>query len=313
MSSRVLKTLITLGLLVTCGSSLCFAQMTDAFLSGLALTPERAVSTTGPTRPPEVELAEPTFAKTLISSTVIANVPAYMWWDGCGPTAVGMVLGYYDALGFDDLIPGDAMSNLEAVRQAIASHGSPSDPQHYEDYSLPLDSYNNIKPDKSELPDGDEHPSNCLADFMRTSFSRDGLPYGWSYSDKISVSWVEYVSLAAPHYQATAENYWPSKPITWSLFTTEIDNNRPMVLLVDTLGDGSTDHFVTAIGYGDDGTYQYYACYDTWNAAVNWQKFQTIGTGKPWGIWGGTRFHIESKATPTPPYTGISPLLWDLN
>ena len=30
---------------------------------------------------------------------LIAGVPSYAWHDGCGPTATGMIVGYYDTHG----------------------------------------------------------------------------------------------------------------------------------------------------------------------------------------------------------------------
>ena len=67
-----------------------------------------------------------------------------------------------------------------------------------------------------------------------------------------------------------------------------------MVFLVDTDGDGDTDHFVTVIGY-DDGTPHQYGCYDTWAASpgIRWETFQGMGS-VAWGIWGGWSFNLSS-------------------
>jgi len=222
-----------------------------------------------------------------------------------------MVVGYYDMNGCPNLIPGNAYSDIEDVSQAIASQGGSGNPQHYEDYSLPLDtSTPGILADKSAPPAGDEHADNCLADFMHTSWSSDSLRYGWSYSNMISVSWLGYVSLVAPQYQASAENYSSYKPITWEIFTTEIDNSRPMVFLVDTDGNGATDHFVPAFGYRIDDETQEYACWDTWYAPIRWEPFRSMASGRPWGIWGGTRLAITvPQDTPTS-CSSVSPVLW---
>lgn len=37
---------------------------------------------------------------------LLGDVPAYIWHDGCAPTSLGMILGYYDGHGFPELIPG---------------------------------------------------------------------------------------------------------------------------------------------------------------------------------------------------------------
>ena len=64
-----------------------------------------------------------------------------------------------------------------------------------------------------------------------------------------------------------------------------------MVFLVDTNGNGSTDHFVTVIGY-DDSTHSY-GCLDTWGSTVRWETFAPLADGQPWGIWGGITFQIS--------------------
>ncbi len=94
-------------------------------------------------------------------SVVIDGVPGYEWRHGCGPTAIGMVIGYHDTHGFDALIPGDASTQTSEVDQAIASERSPGDPGHYEDYSLPYDDEGTgLLADRSEDPPGDEHPDD---------------------------------------------------------------------------------------------------------------------------------------------------------
>src|SRR4030042_4052169 len=87
----------------------------------------------------EVPLAPP------VSPVIIAGTPDYLWRHGCGPTAVGNVIGYYDTHGYNDLITGDANSQTNDVNQAMASGGESGNPnppgseQHYEDYARPED------------------------------------------------------------------------------------------------------------------------------------------------------------------------------
>ena len=54
------------------------------------------------------------------SMKIIGGVPGYRWFRGCGPTAAGMVIGYWDARGCSDLIPGSAATQTSAVNAAIA-------------------------------------------------------------------------------------------------------------------------------------------------------------------------------------------------
>jgi len=264
-------------------------------------------STTGPIPPKEVSSKKPDQAGLKATDKLIPGVPGYLWRHGCGPTAVGMILGYYDVQGYRDIIPGDAASQTGEVDQAIASQNSTENPQHYEDYALPLDGDTpEIQPDKSSTPPGDEHPDNCIADFMHTSWSADGNRYGWSWSNMIGSAWYDYVMLKAPEYQPAYENFGPWNPITWSVLKSEVDNSHPMVFLVDTDGNGGTDHFVTVVGYRDSQGFQEYACLDTWDppTLIRWERFRPMNAGDPWGVWGGTSFRLSAPTptpTPTPP------------
>lgn len=69
-----------------------------------------------------------------------------------------------------------------------------------------------------------------------------------------------------------------------------------MVFLVDTDGNGETDHFVTIVGYRDDGVQQY-CCLDTWFPydVVRWCNFATMQDEQPWGIYGGWTFRLAPE------------------
>ncbi len=259
-------------------------------------------STTGPEPPPGVAPKEGQAGADLGgSSKTIADVPAYLWRHGCGPTAVGMVIGYYDVHGFDDLFAGSAATQTADVNQGIASQEDAANPRHYEDYSLPIDSgAPSALPDKSQLPMGDEHPHDCVADFMRTSWSFYANFYGWSWSTHVNQSFVSYVQLRNPQYVPTCQRYRMSTgALNWEVLTGEIDSDRPMVFLVDTDGDGGTDHFVTVVGYRDTPSQQY-GCLDTWSPAdiVRWCDFEPMAGGQPWGVWAGWAFGLSVSDQP---------------
>lgn len=249
-----------------------------------------------PTGPPPARGYEPYLGAVRARGTaVIGGVPGYLWRHGCGPTAAGMVIGYWDGNGFDDLIPGDSSTQTAAVNQAIASGDGAN--THYSDYSLPIDEYGitGLLADKSET--GGAHTSHCLADFMETSWSSRGNYYGWSWLSDVDDALFAYVEYAnttyGSSYQATSWNEtWGD--FSWGKFKDEIDAGRPMIFLVDTDGDGYTDHFVTAIGYRDTNGYEEYACLDTWNpeATIRWERFRGVGTGVGWGIYGITYFRV---------------------
>ena len=106
-----------------------------------------------------------------ISGGAAGTPPAYgEWWRGCGPTSCGMLMGYWDTRGFDSLMPVDASIENNAVKSVIASQ------QHYDDYCLPLDDIAHspvVLADKSTT--GGAHANNCIADYLRTSWSVDNL------------------------------------------------------------------------------------------------------------------------------------------
>ncbi|MBD3382440.1 MAG: hypothetical protein GF404_09615 [candidate division Zixibacteria bacterium] len=236
-------------------------------------------STTGPVPPAGLDLG-PT-EKTR-AQVVIPDVPAYIWHHGCGPTAAGMVIGYWDAHGYGDLVAGDASMQTSDVEAMMASDNgnqncSADYADHYRSYSCPMDNFGDVIPDKSET--GGAHASNSLADFMRTSWSIDGMPYGWSYSEFVRDAFSGYAVYANSEYYPIAEHYYYGS-FTWDQFKAEIDSGRPVVLLVDTDGDGSTDHFVTAVGY--DNSNQTYGCLNTWDADVHWHQWRPVGN--EWGI-----------------------------
>ncbi len=231
------------------------------------------------------------------------NVPAYYWRHGCGPTALSMVVGYYDTKGYGDLIPGDAWMQTAAVNQMIALGGDwgksifpPGSEGHFEDYASPRDSVSGLLQDDYITAGRDPHPHNSIADYVETSWSTRGNPYGWSWSTKLGSSFVDYFDQQYPEAVGVAD-FTTYYPMTWEVLVNEINAGRPMVFLVDTSGDGVTDHFVTAIGYRTSPTLQY-AMRDTWsNYYVRWENFAMINPGVHWGIWGGYAYQISHPPT----------------
>ena len=260
--------------------------------------PDDAQSTTGPTPPSGVEIA----GSVAVSKTavVIGGVPAYIWRYGCGPTAAGMVVGYWDTHGYDWLIPGNASSQTVAVNEAIAS--SQGAANHYDDYALPIDIPPDLVPDLSEPPAGDEHSDNRIADFMRTSQSARSNYYGWSWFSDVTPAFTGYFQTVTPagYHLLNRSLRMSNGSLNWDEFRAEIDARHPVVLLVDTDGNGSTDHFITAIGYDPAG--QLYAALNTWDTSVHWFPFAAMGGGRTWSIYGAVTFAIVG------PYTVHLPL-----
>jgi hypothetical protein len=262
-------------------------------------------STTGPV-PPLSVIAEDMLKKLekpvqILAQFTVVGVPEYNWRHGCGPTAIGMVVGYYDTHGYDDLIPGDANTQTASVDQAIASGGTTGSPNppgselHYEDYAVPEDDTTpTILTDDCITKGRTPHTDDSVADYMDTSKSTRNNRYGWSWSSDVCPAFTGYVNQQNSTYSPTCTEYqWSTGALTWSVLTNEIDNGRPMVFLVDSDGDGSTDHFVTVIGYDDSSPHKY-GCYDTWASSpgIRWEQFRGMSSSYSWGIWGGWTFSL---------------------
>ncbi|MGB2770495.1 MAG: IPTL-CTERM sorting domain-containing protein [Candidatus Zixiibacteriota bacterium] len=249
-------------------------------------------STTGPFPPPGIDRG---IRPTTRAQVVVPGVPAYLWHHGCGPTAVGMVVGYWDGKGFPNLVPGDASTQTAAVDAMIADDRDTADctlpdGDHYQDYSCPLDSVaSGILPDKSQT--GGAHTSNCVGDFFMTSWSLRNNYYGWSWFSDVPGSFTGYVADVEPEYTPVALNKTFSE-LNWAVYMAEIDSGNPVVMLVDINGDGDTDHFVTGIGY-DDATMEY-GIYDTWDTNIHWYLWRGLEPGNTWGIYGVTLFRVRS-------------------
>ena len=244
-------------------------------------------STSGPEPPPGLD---PGLTTAKMSHVVISGVPAYIWHHGCGPTALGMVIGYYDGHGYPGLIQGDAGTQTTVVNAVIANDNENTECDesifdHYQDYACPIDYRPTLNADCSET--GEAHIDNCLADFMRTSRSSSGNYYGWSWFDDMPHSFTDYVNMRLPESKPGATGYVFSQ-FSWEDFKNQIDLNRPVVLLVDTDGNNDTDHFVTAIGY--DRLAENYAILNTWDNQVHWYAWREIKENTIWGIYGAVTF-----------------------
>ncbi len=305
---------LLLALLLLPGDSQAAARASASLAPGAA--PKTVHNTTGPKPPKNVRFKIKSVGGATgplatfgggVGETLIAGVPAYAWRDGCGPTAVGMVVGYYDAV-WTGLVAGDALLASTSTYQMVASHSVAGEPRHYEDYSLPKETGGVTLADKSEAPAGDEHASDSVADFMHTSWSVEGMQYGWSWSNMIGPAFTGYVKLHYPSSTPSSTTYYMGSSLTWTVVKAEVDAGRPMVFLVDSSGDGQTDHFVTVIGYREINGYPEYACWDTWSTTVvRWQQFRAMSASYAWGVWGGFTLVLPgSPPDTTPPVTSVS-------
>ena len=52
---------------------------------------------------------------------LIDDMPTYIWHRGCGPTALGMIVGFYDLHGFYDLYDDSTLLQTNNINMLIAS------------------------------------------------------------------------------------------------------------------------------------------------------------------------------------------------
>jgi len=228
-----------------------------------------------------------------ITTVELSGVPSYAWYEGCGPTAAGMIIGYWDAHGAPNLIPQP--KDLQAIRNMIAS------PEHFIDYvgygtgMDRLDKYPTVPP-------LEYHANNSLADFIWGS-------RGPELADKDSYEYMQVVGLvsyANMRGYAYASGWWEYYGSLWDDFVAEIDAGRPAEFFVASQDKGSgqtqatPDHYVTAIGYkcdDQDPNYRKYEFYDTTGGDAQWKDFLYLDSGKAWSIQSGTFFTAPEPAT----------------
>jgi hypothetical protein len=226
----------------------------------------------------------PVFALAVNSEAAIvtiADVPAYEWYHGCGPTAAGSIVGYYDLHGYDALFNA---SGWDDVRLTVNVQDEISSPEHNAVYDP--------DPDQGLAP-----PDTSIADFFHTS--EGDLGFGWSYLSYADDAFTGYADYRG-YSDWLAWNAAYESEFTWEDLVGEIDSDRPMMFLVDSDGDGDTDHFVPVIGY-DDVTMQY-GFYDTWseNESIRWETFQETSDRWDWGVGYATFIRPGVTTIPEP-------------
>ncbi len=190
----------------------------------------------------------------LAAPLVLDYVPSYYWYHGCSPTSSAMIMGYWDLHGYDGLFTAsgwDAVRNTANVYEDISSsaHNAKYDPN----------------PDDSSLP---TPLDTSLADFMGTS---ENLSFGGTYVTNIDDGLRNFADYKGYMFDA---NYMDA---SWINYINEIDSGNPVLLNVDSDGNGGVDHSMTGIGYedrGEDGLW--YASYRTWNEdeEIFWYQFR---------------------------------------
>jgi hypothetical protein len=214
------------------------------------------------------------------AGVVVPEVPSYLWYYGCTPTSVGMIMGYWDGHGYGNLIPGDTQSETQQVLDAIASS------DHIANFYAHPNNWLGIS-DRGQSgvssEDPDPHPvgwhaDNCIADFLKTS--RSPCEDGGTYVSDMESGIEDYVEYRG--YTGFDVSYVAWSSLTWESLVTQIDRHHPVLVNVDSDNDGKTDHSSVIIGY--DNTNRQYCVYNTWDNEQQWFAFAGVKKGVAFGI-----------------------------
>jgi len=204
----------------------------------------------------------------------LLDVPTYTWWYGCTPTAVGMVVGYWDTHGHPDLIPGAADSMTPAVKDVIAgpahrTAGAENRPVVFGGKYWGHGDWH----DSPSYPDHEQNPDS-IADYLHTQDSQTKKAYK-------EEGLRAYLAAEAGADWSVTHTYLSAG--LWNEIVKTIDAGKPMVAGVDNDADGKVDHAATIVGY--DRAAKKLAWHDTWAAEVQWKPYLPRGAGNAFGVY----------------------------
>lgn len=206
------------------------------------------------------------------STNLIDGVPQYTWTQGCVPTGIGSILGYWDLHGYHNLFSaaGDEIYYTSSVEDDISS------PSHNAKFGDAANRGWGIF-DWIDHPWKDADPDS-IAGFVGTSeFPRQN---GWTPYVNVHEGVERFVQ--SKGYLFDVEELFFHQ-FTWDDLKNEIDAGRP-VLASTNVNSGIANHTIPIIGYHENGTerlYYYYTNYyesETDYDAAPWQSLATSGS-----------------------------------
>jgi hypothetical protein len=250
-------------------------------------TSEKEVRIFSSSPPYESWRATENFTREIIpegKGSLCLNVPAYTWYRGCSPTAIAMLLGWYDLISGTDFIYTNNPYESIANSAYDNDYGSPCDRWYCGCYSYDcIFNENYILTDKSESPPGVAHESNCIADFLHTGWSFYDCAYG--ESGYFTQDILNYIYSRGCKVDSIT-NIFYNEGISYAWIKNEILQGRPVILTVDAGpwwgADGLPDHTVVAVGYNDNGNK--IAVYNTWGTSYYWIDVKPCAPGNWFGI-----------------------------
>ncbi len=199
-------------------------------------------------------------------------------------------MGYWDLNGYGNLFDAAGWDEVRRTENVMDHISSPAHNAKYDPY-----------PDHSGVPDP---PDTSIADFMHTS--EGNLSMGATYIHYIDDALMDYPAFRG--YQFTSQYV----PTAWESYTGEIDSGMPVLLNVDSNGDGDIDHTLAGIGFDDRGKNGlWYASYNTWHESetIDWYPWRSMSSGYRFGVHSMINVHPLNRDARVNPVPEPSPIL----
>jgi len=187
------------------------------------------------------------------SEKILANVPDYLWNNGCAPTAGGMVIGFWDRTAYPGLVTG-TMPMFERPGGSARVDSVISSKEHIADPYYQTFAYNRPPGGWVLSQPQPNHANNCIADYMVTD-----TPGGGSWDMDIAQGMLDYAGNHPNGLQGLNFNVDVYYSPTFDHLKYEIDAGRPVMIFIP-------GHAMVAYGYFIDPATgeEFFAARDTW-------------------------------------------------
>jgi autotransporter-associated beta strand protein len=223
----------------------------------------------------------------LPGSVTLSHIPPdYDWWNGCAPTAAGMLFAWWDEMGYP-VFPGDPR-NLPATYD-----GTSSNPADYTDARGVIASWEH-KLAGGGLTYGSykNHAPNSIADFILT-YNSSTQPSALAHGFETFGAWDAPSTARIEGQRFTASTSYTSGDWTYQKYVDEINAGRPVYL---GWTSGSSQHATLGIGYNNTGGKQDVIVLTTWHSGE--QEWEWTNEQSQYSVASGTTMQPISGAHP---------------
>jgi hypothetical protein len=225
-------------------------------------------------------------------AVILANVPAdYDWWNGCSPTAGGMLMGWWDEAGYE-VFPGNHRNlpptypntstlpaNYTDARGIIAGWAHKEEGMaHSLTYGSPF-----------------HHAPDSIADFILTydgSTDRSDMAHGL----ETFAAWDDPRTAAIESQRFSASTVYTFAGWSYANYCAQIDAGRPVHL---GLSSDKGGHSVLGVGYNNTGGKENVVLLTTWHWGLQeWEWEDETVSGNGYSVYGATLMDAVPGETP---------------